>query len=156
MTNNTAAAYINNDFKSRTFSFQTISRNENSSTEGLGLLEWMDAQEIITLHQQADGEGDRAGRNIEFSLKGLAAEYYSLVKALIVQGAPRTFTFQVMGQSRSFNLLTNGAQESEVRRYLSKIFSLIDSEIRFKQVLRKMIVNQEKFEMEERLLFNSL
>ena len=66
------------------------------------------------------------------------------------------FKFHAVAESRSFILEIEAAQEYEVKKYLSKIFNLINSEIRFKQVLRKVIINQEKFKKEEKLLFNSL
>lgn len=155
MSNNIAASFLNSDTTQRTFSFQTVSRNINSNENTLSMLDWMAAQEIVSL-EQVHGDLDRAKDKIEFSLVGQASHYYSLFKGLIAFGQPRAFKFKTIAGSRSFVLQVEAAQERAAMTYLSKIFNLINSEIRFKQVLRKVIVNQEKFEREEKLLFNSL
>lgn len=155
MSNNIVASYLNSDSTQRKFSFQTVSRNHNSNEDTLSMLDWMAAQEIVSL-EQVHGDLDWAKDKIEFSLVGQASDYYSLFKGLIAFGKPRGLEFKTVAGSRSFLLQVEAAQEREAKMYLSKIFNLISSEIRFKQVLRKVIVNQEKFEREEKLLFSSL
>lgn len=154
MSNNIAASYSNSDSTQRTFSFQTITRNESSNQDMLSLSDWLATQEIISL--RAHAVLDQAVNKIEFSLDGSASDLYSLFKGLNAMSQPRTFKFHAVAESRSFIVEIKSAQEYEVKKHLSKIFSLINSEIRFKQVLRKVIINQEKFEREEKLLFNSL
>ncbi len=155
MPNHIAASYLPHESTQRTFSFQTVTRNNNAKEDSLSLLDWIDSQDVISVQGK---EYDHSSQSIAitFSLDGLASGYFSLVRGLMAFGQPRSFDLQADVKSRNFTLRLEVGQEATAKTYLSKILALINTEIRFKQVLRKVIVNQEKFEKEERLLFNSL
>jgi hypothetical protein len=154
MSSNNTASYLNNELTLPASHFQSISRNADSELEALSLLEWMGTQENISFQRESN-DAEQASKMV-LSLIGAASDYFPLLRGIIALGQPLTFIFQVMAGSRTFVLQYAADQESEVKSYLNQVFSLINAEIRFKQVLRKVIVNQEKFEKEERLLFNSL
>lgn len=154
MSSNNTASYQNNESTLPASHFQTISRRRKSDEDVSSLLEWIGTQENISFQQKSD-DTDQA-TEIAFSLAGSSSEYFPLLRALIALGQPLTFIIQAVSGSRTFVLQYAADQESEVKGYLSKVFSLINAEIRFKQVLRNVIANQERFEREERLLFNSL
>ena len=155
MSNNIAASFPNIESTPRASGFQAISRAERPNEDGLSLSDWFGAYETVSIQSQDYGQdGDSIA--ITFRLTGLASEYFPLLRGLVALGRPKTFVFQAVPQAKNFSLKLEVGQESEVQIYLSRLFAIIDSEIRFKQVLRKVIINQDKFEREERLLYNSL
>lgn len=155
MPNHITTSYLTNESIQRTFSFQTISRNNNANGDSLSLLDWIDSQEIISL-QGKEYDNNSQSTTLTLSLAGLASGYFSLVRGLMALDQPRSFTLQAAVKTRNFTLQLEAGQEAATKIYLGKILALLNAEIRFKQVLRKVIDNREKFEREERLLFNSL
>ncbi|HLT06179.1 MAG TPA: hypothetical protein VK014_01565 [Cyclobacteriaceae bacterium] len=147
-----AASYSSQKSNQGAFSFRSIIKNDQTA-DGLTLLEWLNNNELISLHNH---NTDGTTHSLSFSLAGPASDYFPLLRSIILLGLPNSFTLNAAVQSRSFNLQWKEPKEPEVRNYLVKVLDLISAEIRFKQVLRKVIANQEKFEKEERLLFNSL
>jgi len=155
MSKNTSPSYLNNGSTPGIFSFQTVSRAKSSIEDTSSLSDWIGTQEFVSLQTQSyDQEGKSA--TLTFSLTGFAAEHFSLMRGLIALGQPLSFILQAVPKTRNFSLQFEVGQEQEVNSYLSRLFAIIESEIRFKQVLRKVIANQERFEREERLLFNNL
>lgn len=155
MTNHTIAYYLNRESVERSFGFQSIIRNSNSDDHNMSLLDWFDRQEFVSLHGTEHGKCGQS-TTITFGLAGLAAPYFPILRGLIALGQPRTFGVRVDLKTRSISLELEENQEVAVRNYLKPLFALIQSEVRFKQVLRKILVNQEKFERAEKLLFRSL
>ena len=155
MSNHTTASYLQNESNETDLGFRKITRSNASYDDRMGLLGWLQAQEIIALH---DSAGDDSGNplTVQFSLAGLASSHFPILRALIALGRPSTFNIQSDGNSRTFTLRYSADQEAEVKSYLHLVLSLIRAEVRFRQVLRQVLVNQEKFEMEERLLFRNL
>lgn len=155
MSNNIAASFPSDEATPGASGFQAISRAESPNEDALSLSDWIGIHETVSFQSQSD---DQSGKSttITFRLSGTASGCFSLLRGLIALGRPRTFIFQALLQTRNFSLKLEVGRESEVKIYLSRLFAIIDSEIRFKQVLRKVIVNQDKFEREERLLYNSL
>lgn len=153
MSNHITASYLNDHSTQRVFSFRTILRNENTEHDSLSLAEWINTREYISLEQDIT---DKVHQKIGFSLSGISAGLYPLLRAIIASSRPRSFSFQAVTQSRSFMVEFEVSQEAEVKDYLSKILRIADAELRFKQVLRKVIINQEKFEREQKLLFMEL
>ena len=155
MSNHTVASYLNSESGDRDFGFQSIIRNSNSDDHSMSLLDWFDRQEVVSLHGTEHGKSGQS-TTITFGLAGLAAPYFPILRGLIALGQPRTFGVEVDTKTRSFSLRLEEDQEAEVKNYLKPLFVLIKSEVRFKQVLRKVLLNQEKFEREEKLLYRSL
>lgn len=151
MYNHIAASLPNNE--PTTSAFQTISR-AGIKDETLSLTDWIVSHGAVSLHEHSY---DPLGKSmtITFSLTGVASKYFSVLRGLIGLGRPSSISIAALPKARNFSLKVVLGQESEAKVYLSKLFAIIESEIRFKQVLRKIIINQEKFEREERLLYNS-
>ena len=138
----------------RPSAFQALSRAESNNEEALSLTEWIGAHGTVSIDSHSY---DPTGKTLKiiFSLTDLASQYFSLLRGLIGLGRPSSILVEALPKERNFSLQLEVGMESEARMYLSRLFAIIDSEIRFKQVLRKIIINQEKFEREERLLYNS-
>ncbi len=141
----------------KVFGSYTVSRNDKPTPDSMTLEEWMGLDEHIVLQKQAGvSDSTEACRNISFSLSGDAAAYYPLFRSMIA-AAPRHFRLMIQnGKGKSFLLKLAAGGESELRRYLSRVLDIVKAEIRFKKILRELIANQERFVLEERLLFNQL
>lgn len=150
------ASLYKNTSSERVFNFKSVLRNETSNPESLTLEGWMNLDEHITVGELATvTQSNQTYRKICFSLSGHAAAYYPLFRSIIASGPPHVHLI-TNKEVKGFVLKFVVGMEDEVSRYLAKVLDMIKAEIRFKQVLRKLIANQERFLLEERLLFNQL
>lgn len=155
MPSHTTASYLQNESNETDLGFRKITRSNASYDDRMGLLGWLQAQEIVTLEESTANDSAQPPA-VKFGLAGMASSHFPILRALIALGRPSTFTIQSDGNKRSFTVRFSADQEAEVKSYLHLVLSLIRAEVRFRQVLRQVLVNQEKFEMEERLLFRNL
>lgn len=141
----------------QTFSFQTVSTNEKSNPKSRVLENWINLDEHISVEKQSTfTQANKTYREICFNLSGQAAAYYPLFRSIIASLPSYLHSLQANRKAKCFVLKFDVGMENEISAYLSKAIDLIKAEIRFKQVLRKLIDNQERFNREERLLFNQL
>lgn len=140
----------------RTFSFQAIVRNENTDSGSPSLLEWIGSNELVSLKKSNTDTSNQTSREIIFSLSETVAVYFPLLKGILASAKSQWFVLRTDDGSKSFALRYDKEREIEVRDLLFKVLGIVDAEARFKQVLRKVIVNQEKFNREEKLLFKEL
>ena len=151
------ASFYKNTSSERPFNFKSVLRNETSSPEALTLEEWMNLDEHITVGELATfTQSNQTYRKICFSLSGHAAAFYPLFRSIIASGPAHVHLIKANKGVKGFVLKFVVGMEEEVSGYLAKVFDVIKAEIRFKQVLRELINNQERFLLEERLLFNQL
>lgn len=135
------------------FTFHSISINTKSDSISTGFMDWFIENDFVQLEGHL-AQAKEGIHEVYFSLSGNAAAFYPLMRGIIFSGQPSSLVLQANHSSRNFTLRFQ--QDGEAREYLSKVFGILYREIRFKQVLRKVIANEEKFKLEERLLFNEL
>jgi|SRR5690606_18909138 len=151
-----ALSYIQDLTTRNIFTFQTVSRNEKIHSHAISLWDWIRENENIKIESQSSfSEKQLKLQKINFSLHGKAVVYYPLLKGIIASGS---FTNRIMpdANKRSFTFTFDLEFESEALEYLVNVLKIVEEEVRFKQVLRKVIINQEKFVLEEKLLFHEL
>src|SRR5690606_18475439 len=151
-----ALSYIKDTSTKRIFTFQTVSRNEKVNFDAISLWDWIRDNENIKIESQSlASENKLELHKIQFSLTGKATAYYPLLKGIIASGAPSNL-IQADTKERSFTYIVNVESETESLKSFVDILKIVEEEVRFKQVLRKVIINQEKFKLEEKLLFHEL
>jgi|GEM_PF-1250728 len=156
-----ASNYNTSELSTNTFSFQSVIRN-NPKEESIRVYDWLSEHESVEVQGEgAFGFGNFPGANkrfqaIYFSLKGDLAEHYALFRGIVLAGQPKEVYLENIHETRSFTLKFYQANEEVAKQYVQKIFKIVSEEIRFKQVLRKVLVNQEKHRLEEKLLLNEL
>jgi hypothetical protein len=152
----TKALNIKDTSTKRIFTFQAVSRNEESNPHTISMWDWIRENENIKIESQSSASGNKSKlQKIKFSLAGKAAAYYPLLKGVIASG-PSSNWIPADTKDRSFTFIFDVESEIESFKYLVEILRIVEEEVRFKQVLRKVIINQEKFELEEKLLFHEL
>ncbi|AGA78716.1 hypothetical protein Echvi_2469 [Echinicola vietnamensis DSM 17526] len=144
------------------FSFQSVIRNKTTDQKSLSAYEWLSENEFV----QLEGQGTFGFHNFEaankqfqaiyFTLKGDLAAHYAFFRGIVLAGQPKEVYLENIHENRSFTLKFYKKNEAVAKEYLEKIFRIVNDEIRFKQVLRKVLINQEKHRLEEKLLFNEL
>lgn len=151
------ASSYKNTSPERIFSFQTVARNENTAFGSLSLWDWMVSSEVVSLEEPsaANTQGNTL-QEINFSLSERLASFFPLLRGILASDQPQFFELQADSKLKSFKLIYHAEGEAEAKDYLSKVLGIVKAEARFKQVLRKVIVNQEKFLREEKLLFMEL
>lgn len=139
------------------YSFHKVSTNDNRISDTTSLLDWIKENDLIYL-QSEGGSIDIHSQNksLIFSLSGISSDYFPLLRGISASGFGSAFKLLVKPQSKIFTFVYNIQDEAEAKEYLSKVFNMVRKEIRFKQVLRKVLFNQEKFRREEKLLFNEM
>ncbi|MEX2594544.1 MAG: hypothetical protein WD426_17370 [Anditalea sp.] len=153
----TASPYIENASSEENFTFRSVSRNERIDTNSISLLDWISQNENIYVKDHAVSSLDSKGlKEIHFSLSGKLAGFYPLLRGIAGSGQPQSLLLNANHEERNFTLQFDASSEGEAKKYLSKVLNIIEDEARFKQVLRKVIANQEKFKLEEKLLFKEL
>ena len=142
--------------KENTFTFKTISKTgDNKKTASL--LEWLNSQGDLKLEDQS-AFNDHGGsfRGINFRLTGSWAVYYPLLRSLSLFGSSENSSLKADHSQRSFAFKYKASAEGEAKSYLVRLLGIIQKEVRFKQVLGKLMENQVKFQQEETLLIAGL
>ncbi|GAB3660793.1 hypothetical protein GCM10028791_34860 [Echinicola sediminis] len=155
------ASNYNSALSTNTFSFQSVIRNLPTE-ESISVHDWLKEHDSV----QVEGEGafnfgnfpgaNKSFQAIYFSLTGELAEHYALFRGIVLAGQPKEVFLENIHETRSFTLKFYKSNEAIAKKYVEKVFKMVGEEIRFKQVLRKVLANQEKHQLEERLLFNDL
>ncbi|AWW31939.1 hypothetical protein DN752_18340 [Echinicola strongylocentroti] len=157
-----ASNYTNSVQQNKIFSFQSVSRNEAVEATSLTAYDWLENNEFVQLQGQGSfgfqnyADANKKFQAIYFTLKGNLAAQYAFFRGIVLAGQPKEIYLENIHENRSFTLKFYKKNEEVAKRYLEKIFKIVNEEIRFKQVLRKVLVNQEKHRLEEKLLFNEL
>ena len=139
------------------YSFQKISTNDINSSVRTRLLDWLKDNDLIYLQsQEVSIESNSQKQTLKFSLTGISSDYFPLLRGIAASGYAKAFWLQVNSKLKSFVFEYDNQDEAEAKEYLSKVLNLVRKEIRFKQVLRKIIYNQDKHRREEKLLFGEL
>ncbi|GGZ26205.1 hypothetical protein GCM10007049_18530 [Echinicola pacifica] len=144
------------------FSFQSVIRNNNKEVNELNVREYLASRSDVELEGQGTFSfGNYAGVNKEFNavyfnLKGNLSEHYAFFRGLVLAGQPNELFLESVHETKSFTLKFYNKNEAVAKKYLEKLFKIVEDELRFKQVLRKVLVNQERHKLEEKLLFNEL
>ncbi|MBD8487469.1 hypothetical protein IFO69_01795 [Echinicola sp. CAU 1574] len=158
----TASNYNTSSLNGNTFTFQSVIRNLNQDNGAISAFEWLNEHESVQVEGSADFNfGNFPGSNksfqaIYFSLKGDLVDHYAFFRGIVLAGQPKEVFLENIHDKRSFTLKFYKRNEEVAKEYLEKIFKIVNQEIRFKQVLRKVLINEKKHRLEEKLLFNEL
>lgn len=146
-----------NRLKEEHFNFTQVSRNEKAEIKPVSLLEWLhDNPMLDLLTVTEDSDSGRIFQELSFRLAGKASAQYPLLKGMFSSGRPKQLALQADDASKIIFLRFDKAEERGAYQYISRVLSIIDEEVRFRQVLRKVIENQQRFVLEEKLLLNEL
>ncbi|HLU89406.1 MAG TPA: hypothetical protein VKZ51_06190 [Cyclobacteriaceae bacterium] len=143
--------------KEEHFNFTQVSRNEKAEIKPVSLLEWLQDNpmlDLLTVTEDSDSGG--IFQELSFRLAGKASAQYPLLKGMFSSGRPKQLALQADDASKIIFLRFDKADETGAYQYISRVLSIIDEEVRFRQVLRKVIENQQRFVLEEKLLLNEL
>lgn len=140
------------------FSFQSVSRNEKIDSHSMSLLDWIHQNGNITIEGLVENSIDQKTglKEIQFSLSGKLVAFYSLLRGIAASGQPQSLWLQTNHKEKTFTFKFDASAEEGAKEFLTKVLKILEDEARFKQVLRKIIKNQEKFKLEEKLLLNEL
>lgn len=139
------------------YSFHKVSKNNVGSSDKIRVLDWLKDNDLVYLQsEKISTEARFPHQEVIFCLTGIAADYFPLLRAIAAAGYGSALRLQVDSRLKCFTFVYGLQDEAEAGEYLSKVFNLVRKEIRFKQVLRKIIYNQDKHRREEKLLFGEL
>lgn len=139
------------------YSFHKVSKNNVSSSDKIRLLDWLKEYDLVYLQsEKISTETGVTHQEVIFCLTGNAADYFPLLRSIAAVGHGSAFRLQVNSKLKSFTFRYGLQDEAEAGVYLSKVLNLVRKELRFKQVLRKIIYNQDKFRREEKLLLGEM
>ena len=139
------------------YSFHKVSTNDIKSSDRTRLLDWLKENDLIYLQsEKVSIDSNSQKQTFTFSLTGISSDYFPLLRGIAASGQGSAFKLQVNSKLKSFAFLYDKLDEEEAKEYLKKVLNLVRKEIRFKQVLRKVLFNQEKFSREEKLLFSEM
>lgn len=139
------------------YSFQKVSTNDVTSSGKIRLLDWLKENDLIYMQsEKVSMDSQFPKQEVIFCLTGISADYFPLLRGIAASGMGSALRIQVNSALKSFTFVYDKRDEAEAKEYLSKVLSLVRKEIRFKQVLRKVIFNQEKYKREEKLLFSEM
>ncbi|KEO72503.1 hypothetical protein [Anditalea andensis] len=144
------------------FAFQSISKNSDLSIGSLSVLEIMDSCEFIDLRttKTFDFVGHpEAGKQytvIGFSLSGKAAALKGLFNGIISLGNPKEVGLTYQADLDTYVFKYYQKDQHIAIGYLQKIIKMIESEIRFKAVLKKVIENIKAFDFSQQFLRNEI
>ncbi|MDN3670223.1 hypothetical protein QWY93_12900 [Echinicola jeungdonensis] len=157
-----ANSYNHSEKTSQTFSFNSINRNEPKTSQPKDLLNWLEGHEAVEIEGIGGfdfknfPESQKKFQTIYFHLKGEVESFYSLFRGLVLAGHPKEVFIESIHEKRYFTLKYYQSNEGIAKAYVNKLFKLIEDEIRFKKVLKKIIQNQKKHQLEESLLYSEL
>nr|WP_215223403.1 hypothetical protein [Echinicola shivajiensis] len=158
----TASNYNNTSLAPNTFSFKSVIRNNAQDQSDINVFDWLDQHDAVKVEGQGAFDfanfqnSNKSFQVIYFSLEADLADHYALFRGIVLAGQPKEVYLENIHEKRSFSLKFYKNNESVAKEYLEKIFKIVNEEIRFKKVLKKVLVNQEKHRLEEKLLFNEL
>ncbi|WP_186756436.1 hypothetical protein [Echinicola salinicaeni] len=158
----TASNYNTSVLNQNTFSFKSVIRNNVQDRSNINVYDWLQQHDAV----KVEGKGafdfanfknsNKSFQVVYFSLDAELADHYALFRGIVLAGQPKEVFLENVHEKRSFSLKFYKNNESVAKEYLEKVFRIVNEEIRFKKVLRKVLVNQEKHRLEEKLLLNEL
>ena len=144
------------------FPFQEISRKSvHQSVEG-GVKAFFAGMEMVEVVGRAGfgfpnfPESKKVFQVVYFKIKEEYKRYQPLLNGLIAIGQPDKGSVEYYGELDTFTIKYYQSDEQEAVSFLSKIFSVLGDEIRFKDILKRVIENQERFAREGQLLNTEL
>jgi len=81
---------------------------------------------------------------------------YPLLRGLSEAGKPRNLSLQFSENDKSAHFYYPESCASEIAAYFNKLFILLRNEIKFKSILKKVIINRDRFKAEQMQLHSSL
>ncbi|MDO9554732.1 hypothetical protein [Rhodonellum sp.] len=144
------------------FAFQKVSKTQTTVENPLSVMDLMVACGIVQVTETASfdfpnfPEAKKSFQVIYFELSSDYATHTSLFGGLVSLGKPNGVILQQNRELGNFTLKFYASNSETVKSYLQKIFGIVEEEIRFKSILKKIIQNQQRFENEEQLLKKEL
>ncbi|HSJ66393.1 MAG TPA: hypothetical protein VK921_01905 [Anditalea sp.] len=144
------------------FAFQSISKNSENSIISTSVLEIMESCDMVdliktnTLDFSGFSESGKKYNVMEFSLEGNAINLRGLFNGIICLGNPKEVSLTYQKDLNTYILKYYETDEGVAVKYFSKIINIIESEIRFKAILRKVIDNLKAFDSSQQLLKKEL
>ncbi|WP_194774482.1 hypothetical protein [Pararhodonellum marinum] len=145
----------------RIFSFQKVSRKTSENPQPVVLDYLLESAQVTVIENTAFDfpnfpESNKIFKVIYFELSDASKELKGLFRGLFSLGKPKGVILEEIKEKDQFVVKYYESDAQVVRTYLSGIFSLVEGEQRFKSLLKKIIINQEKFRNEEALLQKEL
>lgn len=142
--------------KENNFILESISKTDNNADKA-SLVEWLSSQEDLKLEDPSTfANPNKSRRGFDFRLIGSLAIYYPLLRSLSLSGVTGTISLKADHSRRKFSIEYEAHAERKAKSYLARLLGIVQEERRFKQVLGKLLKNQEKSRQEEALLMAGL
>jgi len=144
------------------FVFQKVSKTQTTVENAFSVMELMVTCEMVKVTESASfdfpnfPEAKKSFQVIYFELSSNYTIQKSLFGGLVSLGKPNGVILQQNRELGNFTLKFYASNSETVKDYLQKIFGIVEEEIRFKSILKKIIQNQQRFENEEQLLKKEL
>jgi len=144
------------------FAFQSISKKSDKSIPGSTVLEIMENCDLIELNETRAfdfagyPESAKNYKVLEFNLAGNAIPLKGLFNGMISLGNPKEAMLTHQKDLGNYVLKYYDSDEKVALAYFVKIINIIEDEIRFKTILRKVIDNLKAFDSSQQLLKNEL
>jgi len=144
------------------FAFQSISKKSKKSytnstvldiMESCGMVDIKEVREVDFAHHPDTNKNFKV---LEFNLAGNAASLKGLFNGMICLGNPKEVSLNFQKDLDSYVFKYYESDEKVAVKYFEKIVNIIEDEIRFKSILRKVIDNLKAFDTSQQLLRNEL
>lgn len=145
-----------------TFPFREVSKNDPSKTTAKGVKEMLENESMIAIA----GLSGFGFPNFPESKKVFQVAYFKvnesfksiqpLLNGLLAIGQPRKGSVEFYPELDTFAVKFYQSEEQVAATFIERIFALIKEEIRFKQILKRVIETQERFGRESQLLKKEL
>lgn len=151
-----------NTLTNSNFAFQKVSKAQVTVGNQFSVMDLMVQSGMVEITGTASfdfpnfQEVKKSFQVIYFELSSDYARYSSLFGGLISFGKPQGVILQQNRELGNFTFKFYVSNVEIVKSYLQKIFGIVEEEIRFKSILKKIIQNQQRFENEEQLLKKEL
>jgi len=105
-------------------------------------------KEMIKVFSQKSGEMMQGVCSLEKSFDSL----FPLFRGLISLGKPNSLSLTFSKENNSIFYSFSAEAQPEVEQFFARVLSLLQKEVKFKQVLKEVIENRIKFKSEQSLL----
>lgn len=109
-------------------------------------------KQMIKVFSQQSGEIMQGVCRLEKSFDSL----FPLFRALISLGKPQSLSLTFSRDSKSVFYTFSSEALPEVEQFFDRVLTLLQKEVKFKQVLKEVIENRLRFKSEQSLLQNAL
>lgn len=109
-------------------------------------------KEMVKIFNQKSGEMIQGMCRLEKDFESL----FPLFKGIAGLGKPSSLVLTFSNEDKSIFYTFESKRIREIEQFFTRVLTLLQKEVRFKQVLKEVIANRQRFKAEQSLLQSSL